>query len=97
LSCFHKKNVVTIKRVHKGDPRNGTKCKRRETNDTSLGQLYRLMYTSGIITIRKRKQISVTVEDKLCCKTLKNVTVKLKVKVKVLTIHAVKAYGGVKV
>jgi len=51
------------------------------------GQLYRLMCTSGIITIRKRKQISVTVEDKLCCKTHKNVTIK----VKVLTIHAVKA------
>jgi len=51
------------------------------------GQLYRLMYTSGIITIRKRKQISVTVEDKLCCITHKNVTIK----VKVLTIHAVKA------
>jgi len=56
-------------------------------------QLYRLMYTSGITTIRKCKQISVTVEDKLCCKMHKNVTVK----VKVLTIHAVKALGGVEV
>jgi hypothetical protein len=53
------------------------------------------MYTSGIITIRKRKQISLTVENKLCRKTLKNVTVE--VKVKVPTIHAVKAYGGVEV
>jgi len=51
------------------------------------------MYTSGIITIRKRKQISVTVEDKSCCKTHKDITVK----VKVLTIHAVKAHGGVEV
>lgn len=48
------------------------------------------MYTSGIITIRKRNQIFVTVEDKLCNKTHKNVTVM----VKVLIIHAVKAYGG---
>lgn len=94
MSGFHPpKKVVTIKRVHKGDHRNGTKYKRRETNDTPLGQLYRLMYTSGIITIRKRKQIYVTVEDNLCCKTHKDVTVK----VKVLTIHAVKAYGGVEV
>jgi hypothetical protein len=51
------------------------------------------MYTSGINTIRKRKQMSVTVEDKLCCKTHKDITVK----VKVLTIRAVKAHGGVEV
>lgn len=82
-----------MKRVHKGDHRNGSKYERRETNDTPLGQRYRLMYTSGIITIRKRKQISVTVEDKSCCKTHKDITVK----VKVLTIHAVKAHGGVEV
>jgi hypothetical protein len=59
-------------------------------HDTPLGQIFRLMYTSGIITARKRKQISVTVEDKLCCYTHKNVTVE----VKVPSIHAVKAYGG---
>lgn len=77
--------------MHKGDYRNGTKYKLRETSDTPLGQLYRLMYTSGIITFRKHKQIFVTVEDKLCSETHKTVTVK------VLTVHAVKAYGGVEV
>lgn len=61
--------------------------------DTPLGQIFRLMYTSGNITVRKRKQLSVTVEDTLCCKTHKNITVK----VKVPSIHAVKAYGGVEI
>jgi len=32
-----KKKLVTIKDVHKGDHRNGTKYERRETNDTPLG------------------------------------------------------------
>lgn len=54
-----------MKRVREGDHRNGTKYE--VNNDTSLGQLFRVTYTSGINTIRKSKQISMTLEDKFRC------------------------------
>lgn len=53
-----------INSLHKGDHRNGTKYE--VTNNTPVGQLFRVVRTSGDIMIRKCKQISMTLEVVFC-------------------------------